>query len=158
MNGILQSGNVTSGHGAKWVTDSVIADAGPNPYAQRVLASSLGVDFNTTADQPIVLPQTLNAFQLTGVLITNASISLTTSVGGFYPQASKGGTPIVAASQIYTALTTQYLLLNATLSSYGSQQRFSRFQIPTWGIYFSLTTAQGIAATADIYIMGIELA
>ena len=155
---VLQSGNVTPGHGAKWVTDSVIADNGPNPYAQRVLASFLGADFNDTGDQPIILPATLNAFQLTGVLITNASASLTTAVGGFYPQALKAGTPIVAAGQVYTALTTSLLLMNATIAAYGLAQRFSRTQLPDWAVYFSLTTPQGAAATADIYLLGIELA
>lgn len=157
MSGVLQSGNVTPGHLAKWVTDGVVADNGPNPYSQRVLASFLGADFNTTTDTPILLPTTLQAFQLTGILVTNASVSLTAAQGGFYPQAFKAGMAVVANTQAYSFLTDSQLLLNATLTSYAQQQRFSRTQFIDWAIYLSLTTAQGIAATADIYILGIEL-
>ncbi len=157
MGSVLQSGSVTPGHLAKWATDGVIADNGPNAYSERVLASFLSADFNSTFDQPLPLPTSLSAFQLTGIVITNASISLTTAVGGFYPQASKGGTAIVAAGQVYSTLTTSLLLLNATLSSYAQAQRFSRTQLPDWAIYLALTTPQGAAATADVYIKGVEL-
>ncbi|MDE2100318.1 MAG: hypothetical protein KGL39_23910 [Patescibacteria group bacterium] len=157
MVGILQSGTITPGHLASWQTDGVLGDAGPNPYSDRVIASLLGADFNSTGDQPIVLPSDLLAFQLTGILIANASESLNTAVGGFYPQALKAGTAIVANSQTYTTLTTALLLMNATLSSYGSTNRFTRTQLPDWSIYFALTTAQGTACTADIYLLGIQL-
>lgn len=155
---IQQSGNVTPGHGAKWVTDQVIGDAGPSPYAQRVLASLLQANFGSTADQPLRLPTTLNAFQLAGIVVTNASGSLDVAAGGFYPQVSKGGTAIVAAGQIYSALTSGLLLMNATLTAYANAQRFSRSQLPDWAIYLSLTTPQGLPLTADIYLVGIELA
>lgn len=155
---IQQSGNVTPGHGAKWVTDQVIGDAGPNPYAQRVLASLLQANFGSTADQPLQLTPTLNAFQLTGIVVTNASGSLDVATGGFYPQVSKGGTAIVAAGQVYSALTSGLLLMNATLTAYANTQRFSRSQLPDWAIYLSLTTAQGFPLTADVYALGIELA
>lgn len=157
MSGVLQSGNVTPGHLAKWVTDGVIADNGPNPYSQRVLASLLNANFNDTSDQPILLPSTLQAFQLTGILVTNASVSLTTAVGGFYPQAFKAGSALVAAGQVYTALTTSLLLMNTTITAYGLANRLTRSQLVDWAIYFSLTTPQGLAATADIYLLGIEL-
>src|ERR1700733_2890264 len=93
---VQQSGNPTSGHLAKWVASGVIADAGPPIASQRVLAVLQGADFNTTTDQPINIPNSITAFQLTGMIITNASVSLTTAVGGFYPQFSKAGSPIVA--------------------------------------------------------------
>ena len=157
MSGVLQSGNVTPGHGAKWVTDGVIADAGANPYSQRVLATLLNANFNDTGDQPILLPTTLQAFQLTGILVTNASLSLTTAAGGFYPAASKGGTPLVANTQVYSALTTSLLLMNPTLTSYAQTNRFSRTQLADWAIYFALTIAQGADCTADIYLLGNEL-
>lgn len=157
MGSVLQSGNVTPGHLTKWVTDGVVGDYGPSPYSQRVLASFLGADFNATSDQPILLPSSLNAFQLTGILVTNASTSLTTVAGGFYPQAGKAGSAIVANSQVYSTLTASTLLLNATLTAYANAQRFSRTQLPDWAIYLSLTTPQGGAATADVYVIGIEL-
>jgi hypothetical protein len=161
MVGILQSGNVTPNHAAVWAADGVLKDGGGTPAAQRVLASLRGANFNTTNDQPIIIPLNFVAFQITGIIITNASISLSAAVGGFYPAASKGGTPIVSAAQTYSTLTTSAGLLQATLAAFGSGTRFSAANLASLGgllaLYFSLTTAQGAVATADIYIVGIDL-
>lgn len=154
---VLQSGSVTPGHAVKWVTDNVIGDAGSLPAAQKVLAYLNNASFNSTADQPIILPSSINAFQLTGILITNASISLTTAAGGFYPAASKAGTAIVAASQVYSTLTASTKLLSATLAAAVATTRYSTANLADWTIYLSLTTAQGAAATADVYLIGIDL-
>lgn len=154
---IEQSGNITAGHLVVFTANNVVQDGGPLAAAQKVLAVAQGVDFNATSDYEIALPSTLQQFQLTGIIITNASISLTTAVGGFYPTTSKGGTPIVAATQVYSALTASTKLLAATLASYGSTTKFDRNILTDWAIYFALTTAQGAAATADIYIQGIDL-
>jgi hypothetical protein len=158
---VLQSGNVTPGHLAGWVTDGVIGDLGISPF--NVIASLRSVNFNETSDQPILIPAQIAAFQLTGIVVTNASISLTTAQGGFYPQSAKGGTPIVASTQAYSALTTSAGLLQATLASFGSSTRFSATNLGTIlgtsliAIWFSLTTPQGVAATADIYLVGNNL-
>jgi len=154
---IVQSGSITPGHLVRWVTNGVVGDGGAGAAYQQVLASATQVDFNSTADQPIPLPSLLNYFQLTGILVAAASVSLTVAQGGFYPQASKGGTALVAASQVYTALTASSLLMNASLSTYAQQQYFSRSQLPDWSIYFSLTAAQGSIATASVYLLGIPL-
>lgn len=161
VQSILQSGNVTPGHSATWVTDGVLQDGGGVPAAQRVLASLRGANFNITTDQPILIPINFTAFQLTGIVITNASVSLTTAVGGFYPAALKGGTPIVSAAQAYSALTTPAGLLQATLASFGQNTRFSSANLGLvngfLAIWLSLTTAQGAAATADVYLQGVDL-
>lgn len=154
---VQQSGNVTNGHLAKWVTSGVIADAGPQVVGQRVLAMLQGADFNNTGDQPLVIPSTIQAFQLTGLLITNASLSITTAVGGFYPAPSKGGTAIVANTQVYSSLTGSSLLLPATLSSYANTTRFSPAVLTNNSIYFSLSTPQGALCNADIYAIGVDL-
>lgn len=128
---------------------------------RNVLSSARSVSFNTTNDQPISIPQRVTAFQLVGILITNASISLTTAVGGFYPQAAKAGVPIVAASQTYSLLTNSSLLLYPTLTSFGQNTRFSTSNLGTiaglMNIWLSLTTPQGAAATADVYLLGLDL-
>jgi hypothetical protein len=158
---VLQSGNVTPGHLASWTTDGVLQDAGGTPASQRVLASLRSANFNITSDQPILLPNSINAFQLTGIVVTNASVSLSSAVGGFYPQAAKAGTPIVSASQAYSALTTAAGLLQVTLASFGQNTRFSAANLGSinglLAIWFSLTTPQGAGATADIYLTGIDL-
>lgn len=154
---IIQSGSVSPGHLAKWVSEGVQADAGPMPYSERVLGTLLNADFNISSDQSIAMPDNLQAFQLTRITATLASTSLTTAVGGIYPAADKGGTPLVAASQIYTQLTDDTLLLALTLSSYAQQHVFTRDLLEDWAMYFSLTTPQGDDATASIYVIGIEL-
>lgn len=153
---VTQSGLVTPNHIATWASTGVIQDGGPAPTG-RFIVSGRSYNFNTTADQPIAIPQYITAFRLANIIITNASISLTTAQGGFYPAASKGGTPIVANSQAYSALTTSAGLLTATLASFGSNTRFSSANLGTIGgllaIWLSLTTPQGAAATADIYFV-----
>lgn len=157
MVAVQQSGSITPGHFASWVTEGVIKDGGAVPIEQRVLATFASANFNDTSDQPLILPATITAFQLTGILITNATLSLTTAVGGFYPLAGKAGTAIVAAGQVYSSLTGSSVLLSATFAAGVSTTRYSIANLPDWMIYFSLTTAQGAAAAADIYLLGIDL-
>jgi hypothetical protein len=47
--------------------------------------------------------------------------------------------------------------MNATITAYGQAQYFTRSQLTDWAIYFALTTGQGAACLANIYILGIEL-
>lgn len=155
--GVLQSGNVTPGHIATWTTDGVLQDGGALGRSQKVLAMLGTADFNDTNDQPLLLPSTMTAFMLTGLLVTNAPVSLTTAVGGFYPQAFKAGTPLVGAFQVYSFLTSASLLLSCTLAAPVPTTRYSRTSLPDWAIYLSLTTPQGQAATADVYAIGIDL-
>lgn len=159
---VQQVSPVTPGHVAVFAANGVIQDGGTLLAAQRVLASLKGANFNTTNDQPIVIPQQVIAFQLNSIVITNPSISMSTAVGGFYPTASKGGTPIVAASQTYASLTTVGTsLMAATLAAFGTGTRFSSANLLSIGgllaIWFSLTTPQGGVASADIYIIGTDL-
>ena len=153
---VQQSGQITPFHAAMWAANGVIADGGAMPTG-RVIVSGRSLNFNTTSDQPIVFPQYITAFRLANIVITNASISLTTAAGGFYPAASKGGTPIVANNQVYSALTTANSLMTATMAAFGTGTRFSSANLAKIGglltIYFSLTTAQGTAATGDIYFI-----
>lgn len=161
MTSIQQSGLITAGHIAQWAAVGVLQDGGALPAAQRVIASLRSANFNTANDQPIAIPQRILAFQLTSIIVTNASISLTTAQGGFYPQASKGGTALVANSQAYSALTSASAILNPTLAGSAGTTRFSSSNLNAisglLNIWFSLTTAQGAAATADIYLVGIDL-
>lgn len=156
---IQQSGNVTPGHVAIWVTDNVQGDGGPllGP-SETKLAQLLGANFNTTNDQQIAIPTTITKFQLTRIVVTNASVSLTTAVGGFYPQVAKGGTSLVANTQVYSSLTAASVLLNPTLTSYANTTALTASILTSFSIYFALTTSQGVAATADIYLFGVILA
>lgn len=152
-----QSGNVSPRHLAQWLGTGLIGDGGPLPFAQRVIAKASQASFDSTADQPLVLPSYMTAFQLTGLIVTRASLSLTTAAGGFYPQASKAGSPIVAAGQLYSALTANDLLMQPTLTAFALSALFTRANLPDWAIYFALTTGQALPTTASIYAIGIDL-
>lgn len=154
---IEQSGHITPGHLATWITDGVVGDGGPVRASKNVLASLLSADMNSIADQALLLPSSITAFAITGIVVTNAPVSLTTAVGGFYPQTAKGGAAIVAAGQVYSSLNATTKLLNCTVQAAALATRYDRSNVPDWAIYLSLTTAQGIAAVADIYLLGVDL-
>jgi len=158
---VQQSGNVTPGHLAVWTTTGVIGDGGAPATNERVLGY-LNASFNDTNDQPIPIPINISVFCLTRIIVTNASTSLSTAAGGFYSGASKTGSTIVAAAQGYTALTAAAKLMNPTLASDGSGTRWSAANLTAldteyWQLFLSLTTGQGSAATADVYLVGIDL-
>jgi len=158
---VLQNGNVSPGHSTIWVANGVIGDGGPFPAGPRVLGSAFGASFNTTTDQPILIPTTVSAWALTGIMVTNASINLTSAVGGFYTQPSKGGIALVSASQNYIGLTAPSVLLQLLLTGAGAGTRLSPANVSLIGtqmaVFFSLTMAQGTTATADIYLLGVDL-
>ena len=156
MTTVQQTGSPTPNHVAMWAANGVIQDGGPMPTG-RVIVSGRSINFNTTNDQPIAIPQYITAFRLANIIITNASISLTTAAGGFYPAAAKSGTPLVSAGQTYAALTTANGLMTATLASFGSGTRFSSSTLNSiaglLNIWFALSTPQGAPVTADIYFI-----
>jgi hypothetical protein len=121
--------------------------------SRKLLGKLIGANFNVTTDQAIVLTPNCVPMEF---LVTNASISLTTAAGGIYTAAAKGGVAIVAATQVYSNLTiatravllTIAQLMNAVAGTAATPAQ----------IFFSLTTGQGAAATADIYVFGLDLA
>lgn len=115
---------------------------------QRLLGQLLGANMNSTSDQAI--PINSAAYRVTKIVVANASLNLTTAAGGVYPTTAKGGTAIVAAAQIYTALSSGTKLLDLTIANADKQTAAN--------LYLSLTTAQGSAATADIFVFGEDIA
>jgi hypothetical protein len=129
-----------------------VGNALPNQFGGILLGKLIGANMNSTADQQITMLDNPSKFVLRRIVVTNASISLTTAVGGVYTAASKGGTAVVAAAQAYSSLTTSALFLDLTLSTTSSASTTVKSSIPN--LYLSLTTAQGAAATADVYVYG----
>lgn len=118
----------------------------------RVLCSIRAANFNVTTDQACTIAAAVTVFSVTSVLVTNCSTSMTLAVGGVYPTTSKGGTALVAAAQVYTALTASTVTLLATLAANIATTRYTAATL-----YLSLTTGQGTAATCDFYILGNDL-
>lgn len=126
----------------------------PNGVAQVFGGKLTGANMNSTGDQAITisLPAGFTRWRLNNIFVMNASISLTTAVGGLYTATSKGGTTIIANTQTYSALT------GAADNSTGGFHALTNiaavtatiFNLST--IYLSLTTPQGATATADFYV------
>lgn len=131
------------------------AYAAGGPYYRGFGYSVIGVlksaNMNSTADQaiPIATGNASQTYIVDRVLVVNASASLTLAAGGVYTAASKGGTAIVAATQIYTGLTSATKTMYMTMAVSDK-----RTEDP---LYLSLTVVQGSAATADIYVLGFPV-
>jgi hypothetical protein len=114
-----------------------------------VLYQLIGADMNTTADQPFVRMHNFSAYSLQFFRAMNASINLTTVAGGVYTGAAKSGLTLVAASQVYTSLTSPSKGQALTLATGGDPVgRVTADPI------LSLSTPQGAPATCDIYVLG----
>jgi hypothetical protein len=115
--------------------------------AIRLLASAQGVNLNATGDT--VLP-VLNSgrYSVSNVIVTNASTSLTTAAAGLFPAPSAGGTAVVANAA----------LSGCTSASVVSQRTVASTAALTGGnLYFNVATAQGAAATGDVFVYGYDL-
>lgn len=121
----------------------------------RLVGKLVGANMNVQTDNIIPITPQAELFTLTRIVVTNASISLTTAAGGVYTAASKAGSAIVAAGQVYSALTTSVKFVSLTLASISLTDVIN--SATQTNLYLSLTTAQGAPATADVYVYGITL-
>lgn len=136
--------------GVLWTCTDATANAAIWRSAIMLLGRMIGANFNVTTDNviPLFIPATA-AYKLTKVTVTNASVNLTTAAGGVYTAVTKGGVALVAATQVYTALTTAAKSLDLTLAAAAAVTNPAGTLL-----YLNLTTAQGAPATADIYVYG----
>lgn len=156
VTGGTVDGAVIGGITPAAITGTVVTGAtrlvGPLRSGQRLLGKLTGANLNTTADQAIAVLDSTK-YLVTSIVVTNVSTSLTLAAGGVYTAASKGGTPIVAATQVYSALTgTPTQLLPLTIAAAGLV-----LAATAQTLYFSLTTGQGSAATGDVYVFGLDI-
>ena len=118
-----------------------------NNQAVRLLAVKKSVDCNLAGDNALPVISS-NKYSVSAVLVTNASISLTTAHASVYPLPAAGGTAIVsdaALSSLSASTVVDTMTINSTAAQTGQF------------IYFRIGTAQGAAATADDYIYGYDL-
>lgn len=116
--------------------------SGFDPGSEIVLGKLSGANLNITTDQVITLLS--GNKNITRIDMSNFSITPTLAAGGFYTAASKAGNAVVAAAQVYTAGVAGVLVLPTIAKPY----------ITGTSLFFSLTTAQGGALTADITVYG----
>jgi hypothetical protein len=120
------------------------------PPPTDLLGQLLQADFNSVTDHIITFPLAGNIkYRIRRITVNNTTVNgMSTAVGGFYTAAAKAGTAIVANTQIYTGLTNALTALDLTLAA-------PNLILPAGTpLYFSLTTPQGAAAKADIYVYG----
>ncbi len=119
----------------------------------RLRASVLGVNLNSVADTPIAipLPPGLSRWKVSAIMVSNASVSLTTAQAGVF--SSPGGVgQTLAAAQALSGITsvtpnTNNNMLALTLTNGNTES----YNVGT--IYFRCTTPQGSAATADVTVV-----
>lgn len=126
------------------------------PQGDTCLGKLTGANFNSTADQAITIICPTSKYQITAVIVANASGSLSGAAGGVYTMTGKTGAQVVPASQSYSSLSS------ASLNTVGSALKLSTansdnaaFNLTT--LYLSLSSPVGSAATADVYVFGRPL-
>lgn len=142
---------VTDGTDPSWskiLPANINMASGPLPR-YGLLASLTGANFNVTTDQALTIQTGITRYIIRRIIVDNASISLTTAAGGIYTQAAKAGTVIVAAAQVYSALTASTKFKDLTLEAV-----IGTDILTATTIYLSLTTPQGAAATANVWVFG----
>ena len=115
--------------------------------AIRLLASYQGVNVNQTGDTVLPISNTTN-YSVSNVIFTNASTSLTTALAGVFTAPSAGGTGIVANAAL-SALTASTVVSQRTVASIAAQAGQN--------LYVNVGTAQGAAATMDVFVYGYDL-
>ena len=115
--------------------------------ALRLLASYQGVNVNATGDTVLPILDT-GSYSVSNVIFTNASTSLTTAAAGLFTAPSAGGTGIVANAAL-SALTGATVVSQRTVASTASQTGQN--------LYVNVGTAQGAAATMDVFVYGYDL-
>jgi hypothetical protein len=115
--------------------------------AIRLLAVATGVNVNATGDQAVLRIINAQNYSVSNVVFTNASISLSSAAAGLFTAPSAGGTGIVANAAL-SALTGPTIVSQRTVASTAT---------PTSQIlYLNVGTAQGAAATMDVYVYGYD--
>lgn len=115
--------------------------------AIRLLAVATGVNVNSTGDQATLAINNASSYSVSNVVFTNASISLTTAAAGLFTAPSAGGTGLVANAAL-SALTSSTIVSQRTVASTALQT--------AQNLYLNVGTAQGAAATMDVYVYGYD--
>ena len=115
--------------------------------ALRLLASFQGVNVNATGDTVLPILDT-GSYSVSNVIFTNSSTSLTTAAAGLFTAPSAGGTGIVANAAL-SALTGATVVSQRTVASTASTS--------VQNLYVNVGTAQGAAATMDVFVYGYDL-
>ena len=124
------------------------SQAAQHTNTYRILAVAKGINLNATGDVAVLPVINATSYGVDKVVLTNASISLTTAAAGLFTAAAAGGTAIVANAA----------LSGATGPTVVSQRTVASTAVQTaQNLYLNVGTAQGAAATGDVYVFGFDL-
>ena len=115
--------------------------------ALRLIASAQSVNLNAVGDTiaPILVSGRVS---VQSVIVTNASVDLTTAQLAVYTGAGATGTAIKTAYALTGNTTAAKVVVTAATSTDA---------VTGTPLYIRNTTAQGAAATADVFIYGYDL-
>jgi hypothetical protein len=116
--------------------------------ALRLLASAQGVNLNQVGDTAATVVSDSGNYSVQTIIVANASVNLTTAQLAVYTGPSATGTAIKTAA----ALTS-----NSTAAKVNLLSATSTDIVSGTPLYIRCTTAQGAAATADVFIYGYDL-
>ena len=115
--------------------------------ALRLLASAQSVNLNAVADTVAPVLDS-GRYSVQSVIVTNASVDLTTAQLAVYSGAGATGTAVKSAYALTGNSTPAKTVVTAATSTDA---------LTGTPLYIRCTTAQGAAATADVFIYGYDL-
>lgn len=113
------------------------------------VAKITGVNLNATGDNAITLPNGARKFIVRRIIITNASVSLAAGslqYGIFSGAGGTGETILASGVNSATSLTAASKFISPAVAQDDT--------ITASTLYFRIGTANGTAATADVYLFG----
>jgi hypothetical protein len=119
----------------------------PSMFGSILLGSVTGVNLNsaTNVDTPIQMIDSPTKYRVRAIAMTNGSINPTTARFTINTAVAAGGVAVVTA--VTPSLSSSAVVQDLSIASTNA--------ITTTGtLYLNLTTAQGAAATVDIYVYG----
>lgn len=120
--------------------------------AQQLLFVLRGANMTLTTDQAFTKQFGGTTYQITSVSAVRKTGAFGVAcVGGIYDTASKAGNALIAAAQVWSALTGANTIQTATLAAIAGSVA------STATPFLSLTTGNTGALTADLFIWGVVL-
>jgi hypothetical protein len=112
------------------------------------LASAQGVNLNSVGDTVAAMVNDSGNVSVQSIIVANASVDLTTAQLAVYTGPGATGTTIKSAYALTGNSTSAKVVVTAATSTDA---------IDVDKLYVRCTTAQGAAATADVFIYGYDL-
>lgn len=116
--------------------------------ALRLLAAVQGVNLNQVGDTIAQIVNNSGSYSVQSIIVANASVNLTTAQLAVYTGAGATGTAVKSAYALTGNSAPAKVVVTAATST---------DIVSGTPLYIRCTTAQGAAATADVYIYGYDL-